>query len=468
MSNESVLLVYPPSQWGYIDRFCQPLGALTLGSILRDAGIKVKVIDLSGEGWNPQQLYKHMKEENYTHVGATILTPFRDVGYGILKAAKKINPDVVTLAGGPHVSFFKEKVLTEYPGLDIAVSGEADLDIVDIIQNPTKKFYDLGCVEDIDNLPIPDRSHVRHIEYNELAGIYMDDSASMKWIRGCPWRKCRFCSRNELTLKHRRRSPEKIIEEIAIIQHELKYKNILVVDDSLALNTKFSKTILRMKIKEGLDIPFWALARVDQIDEEAFQLMKRANCSGLQVGIESIVPRVIDTYKKAPGDPKEWLPKVDRALELANKYDIIMIGSFIVGGPTETAKEMQTTVDYLRTSKVDIVQPFAFQYVIGSEFWHEAVDSGQLKPDDIYAYNDKKYGTSPYTAKELFDKVLEAEDLINSPILNPGRYVRLVGKFVKQKKWRVIWKNILQLPKIIQGLLLEHPYDIVIEDELND
>ena len=127
----------------------------------------------------------------------------------------------------------------------------------------------------------------------------------------------------------------------------------------------------------------------------------------------------------------------------------------------------KTTVDYLRTSKVDIVQPFAFQYVIGSEFWHEAVDSGQLKPDDIYAYNDKKYGTSPYTAKELFDKVLEAEDLINSPVLNPGRYVRLVGKFVKQKKWRVIWKNILQLPKIIQGLLLEHPYDIVIEDELN-
>ena len=125
----------------------------------------------------------------------------------------------------------------------------------------------------------------------------MDDSASMKWIRGCPWRKCRFCSRNELTLKHRRRSPEKIIEEIAIIQHELKYKNILVVDDSLALNTKFSKNILRMKIKEGLDIPFWALARVDQIDEEAFQLMKRANCSGLQVGIESIVPRVIDMYK---------------------------------------------------------------------------------------------------------------------------------------------------------------------------
>ena len=91
MTDESVLLVYPPSQWGYIDRFCQPLGSLTLGSILRDAGIKVKVIDLSGEGWTPQQLYAHMKEENYTHVGATILTPFRDIGYGILKAAKKIN-----------------------------------------------------------------------------------------------------------------------------------------------------------------------------------------------------------------------------------------------------------------------------------------------------------------------------------------------------------------------------------------
>jgi len=67
MSKESVLLVYPPSQWGYIDRFCQPLGALTLGSILKEAGIKVKVIDLSGEGWTPQQLYSHMKEEHHNN-----------------------------------------------------------------------------------------------------------------------------------------------------------------------------------------------------------------------------------------------------------------------------------------------------------------------------------------------------------------------------------------------------------------
>ena len=60
----------------------------------------------------------------------------------------------------------------------------------------------------------------------------------------------------------------------------------------------------------------------------------------------------------------------------------------------KTADEIQQTIDYLRKSKVDIAQAFAFQYVVGSEFWKEARDKGLIKNDQIYPYNDKKYGTT--------------------------------------------------------------------------
>ncbi|MHA1441946.1 MAG: hypothetical protein ACTSPK_08810 [Candidatus Heimdallarchaeota archaeon] len=58
----------------------------------------------------------------------------------------------------------------------------------------------------------------------------------------------------------------------------------------------------------------------------------------------------------------------------------------------------------------------------------------------------------------------DSEHTINSPIKHPRRYVRLIRKFIKQKKWRVIFANIFRLPLIIKRLLFEHPYDIKIDE----
>jgi len=461
MSEESVLLVFPPEKWGNIERFCQPLGLLTLGTVIKREGIEVIVVDLSAEGWSPSKMAKFIAEKEFTHVGVTVITPFRKIAYSILQIAKKINPNIITLAGGPHVTYVKEKIFLECSVIDIAVAGEAEEKIVEIIRKPTKKFYDLGYIKDIDTIPFPDRSFVRHIEYNQMTNIWIGDSASMKWVRGCPWRKCRFCSRSVLTMAHRKRSPEKIVEEMAIIQNELKYKNIIVIDDSLRVNSKHTKEVLRLKIKEGLDIPFWSLARADHIDEEGAYLMRRAGATGLLIGVESVVPRMIDMYQKISGDPRKWPQKLNQAFELAEKYHLIVIGTFIIGAPYERAQEIQTTFNFCRSAKLDIVQPFPFLYLIGSDFWQQAIQTGAIKPNQYYTYNDKSFGTTEFTTEEIFDLALEAESLINSPILNPKRYFRLVRKLVKQKNWSLIKQNIIRLPLIIRDVWKQHTYEMV-------
>lgn len=464
MSVESVLLVFPPDKWGNVERFCQPLGILTLATILKREGIKVTVIDLSAEGFSPLRMMKLIANGDFTHIGVTVMTPFRRIAYSILQIAKRVNSNITTLAGGPHVTYIKEKVLLECSHIDIAVAGEAEQRIVDIIRNPEKKFYDLGYIKDIDALPFPDRSFVRHIEYNRMTNIWIGDSASMKWVRGCSWRKCRFCSRSVLTMAHRQRSPEKIVEEIAIIQNELKYKNIVVIDDSLRVNSKHTKEVLRLKIKEGLDIPFWSLARADHIDEEGARLMRQAGATGLLVGLESVVPRMIDMYKKISGNPRNWSHTLSRAFDLADEYQLIIIATFIVGGPYESVEEIQKTIDFCRTAKIDISQPFPFLYLIGSDFWQQAVSNGNIKPDQYYSYNDRSFGTTELTTEEIFDLVLKAEFITNSPLINPSRYVRLIRKLVKQKNWSLIGQNILRLPLIIKDVWGQHTYEIVPEE----
>ncbi|MHA1955142.1 MAG: B12-binding domain-containing radical SAM protein, partial [Candidatus Heimdallarchaeaceae archaeon] len=442
MREESVLLIFPPNQWNYSDRFCQPLGILTLASVLRDAGIKATALDLAAEGWSKEKFQNYVANGDFTQIGVTVLTPFRKFAYSILSIVKEINPDIRTLVGGPHISFVGEKVFQESPHIDIAVSGEAELDIEEIIRNPTKKYYELGVIEDLDKIPFPDRSFVKHIKYNKFCGIWVGDSASMKWVRGCSWRKCTFCSRSQLTMKHRRRSPEKIIEEISIIQNELKYKNLFVVDDSLEMKSGYIKKILRMKIKEGLDIPFWALARADNLDKESLELLRKANCRGLEIGIESSVPRIIEMYKKTDLDPNLWKRKLTETFEYANQNNIFVIGTFIVGGPKETKQEIQQTIDFCKTSNIDVIQAFPFLYLIGTELWNDAVSEGKINPTLMYTYNDKRFGTSEFTSKEILDFTMNAERQINSPLKNPIRYVRILRKFIKQKSWSMIGNNL--------------------------
>ncbi|MFW9952123.1 MAG: cobalamin-dependent protein [Candidatus Thorarchaeota archaeon] len=184
MSNEKVLLIFPPSSWGHKDTFAQPLGILWLATVLKQDGIDVSVLDLAALGWYPDKLVNFIKKGSFTHVGLTVLTRLREVCYYILSMVKKINPNIITLAGGPHVTHVKEDIFSECNLIDIAVAGEADLEIVNIIRNPTKKFYDLNYVKNIKSLPIPDRKLIRHIKYDRLQSLWIGDSASMKWDRG--------------------------------------------------------------------------------------------------------------------------------------------------------------------------------------------------------------------------------------------------------------------------------------------
>ena len=473
MSEEEVLLIFPPSAWGHKERFAQPLGILMLASMLKQEGIEVIALDISAEGWYPKKLAMFIANGSFTHVGVTILTRVRRISFYILEMVKRINPNITTLAGGPHVTLTKEKIFSECSVIDIAVAGEAELKIVDIIRNPTKKFYDLNYIKDISSLPIPDRSFIRHIKYNRLLKFWIGDSASMKWARGCPWRNCRFCSRPALEITHRRRDPEDIINEIAIIQNELKYKNLLMIDDSIQIKSKYAKKILQLKIKEGLDIPFWILTRADHMDEEGIRLMRRAGAVGFQIGLESVVPRVVDMYRKVGGDPRQWRRTLNRVFELADKYQLVAIATFIIGGPGETVKEIKSTVDYCRTAKIEIAQPNPFRFAYGSYLWREAIQNGQLNPAQYDAFNDKSYGTTEFSTEEIFKLVSEAHHQINSPILNPMRYKRLGRKLFKQMS--PLWyRNIIRLPFLVnnfnkqsykhlekKGILqsfFEHPY----------
>ena len=95
---------------------------------------------------------------------------------------------------------------------------------------------DMPLIQNLDELPFPDRSIVK-IEYDsEIGGLDFakDRFTTLLSSRGCPF-KCIYCM-NSLLAQHkwRSRSVNNILDELAILR-EQNYREILFVDDNFTL-----------------------------------------------------------------------------------------------------------------------------------------------------------------------------------------------------------------------------------------
>ena len=82
------------------------------------------------------------------------------------------------------------------------------------------------------------------------------------------------------------RSPEKFVEEL-----ELLFRKGVTFfhfsDDSFTVNEKRVIEICKRIIEKNLKIAWYAISRVDHVDEEMLHWMRRAGCIQISYGVES-------------------------------------------------------------------------------------------------------------------------------------------------------------------------------------
>jgi radical SAM superfamily enzyme YgiQ (UPF0313 family) len=167
------------------------------------------------------------------------------------------------------------------------------------------------------------------------------------------------------------------------------------------------KSILNGFIENKIIVSWDASARVDlvlKLEKEMFELMKRAKCKRIRLGVESGSDRILGMYRKQIN--KEMIRK---AFHVLAENKIPVNASYIIGPPTETKEDFWETVESMKqcltSGERNVVRMFKYTPIPGTELYELFERKDDRSKDDLaYWYDSYKDITmniinSPYLYK---------------------------------------------------------------------
>lgn len=332
---------------------------------------------------------------------------------------KQIN--ACSVIGGPHVTATPDEVL--HSGFDIAVIGEGELTVLELVKELAKDVPNLSGVNgiawreknsdrvftnpprelmDISDLSLPAYDKV-NMDYHTrvwddvIRGIPIR-SVMVMGSRGCPY-GCTFCACNKVFGRRvRYRSIDNIKREIILLKEKYGVEGIWFADDTLTVDYDYVKKICALMRELKM---FWgAQSRVDLTKEGIVKEMRRSGCLQLDFGIESGSQHVLDDII----NKRIKLSDVEEAFRLCKKYGIRTEASFMVGLPTETREEMEATFEFAQKIKSDHYSFSIFTPLPGTKLYEDYFQDKLTLADfeEIsFHHTEEKFNRSKVATAEL-------------------------------------------------------------------
>ncbi|MFQ5673895.1 MAG: B12-binding domain-containing radical SAM protein [Nitrospinales bacterium] len=392
-----ILLIKPNNLSDHI----QPsLGLAYLAQKIRSAH-DVRIIDCIKENILPEEFGdKVVKKHRPDMIGIQCYTfDIRNVR-GILQSIKAVDPRVVTVAGGAHIS--SEPVRSfENLGrhLDFGFAGEAEIGFplfCDLMETSGEKDFSSvpGLIwrqngetvtnaqameQDLDTLGNPAWDLIHPEDYPEAqhgAFFRKFPIAPIITTRGCPY-ACTFCSAPILSGKKlRHHSLEYILENIKLLYHTYGIREFHIVDDNFTQDIDYAKTIVRGIIGLNLDI---SLAmpngiRMDYLDDELLELLKRAGLYVVSVAVESGNDTILKAMKKGTK-----VEKIRKDIARIHRHKLDIAAFFILGFPGETLETMKDTIRLAMQLPLVRANFFTYLPLPGTESYRQLEESGEIE-----------------------------------------------------------------------------------------
>ena len=348
-----------------------PLGIASLAAYVREKGYGVGVLDCPTLRIDNQKVYEIILQKDPAIIGFSTTTYSLSRAVELAKKIREKLPNKLTVMGGSHANVAGLETAKEYNGFDIIAYGlDGEYITHDIVKQFSKKKFNKDeflkdttilkdikgiiykkngeiiknppreNIADLDELPFPARDLFPMERYIPLPNQYKKlPLTNMVVIRGCPY-FCTFC--DQAGTGARRRSPQKVIDEIKDCIKRFGIKEISFWDDTMSYHKKWMKEFLDLLIKENLDLIWSCYAAVNTVDKNILKLMRKAGCWNIFYGYETAINELaknIETNKK-----NRDFEKMKQVAKWTKEAGIEVRGSFLIGLPGETPELAKETV----------------------------------------------------------------------------------------------------------------------------
>lgn len=346
-----VALVNPPPSSRANEHWARTplLGLAYVAASVRQNGHEVILLDGKLGGLSVNEIAERVVRDPPDLVGITAMTVEFPTAVRIA-AQIKARSAVPIVIGGTHVNAVSAQALQECEHFDYGCVGEGEYLINELVESlagerPVEQIQGLLYRRGKQVVFTGTRPYPRNYDLLPFPAWDLFETGRHIPIlthRGCPF-KCNFCGHNSGFIA-RFRTPENVVEEIAQVVERFDPEVIRFEDETFGLNPRRTKAILNAIIERGYNrrVSFSAQTRVDRIDEELIELLRKANFTTLELGVESGNPEILKAVQKGI-----TLEQVEYAVGLAKKARLKVWCKFILGHPNETVDTIRDTVRFI-------------------------------------------------------------------------------------------------------------------------
>jgi len=277
-------------------------------------------------------------------------------------------PGTRVLVVGPVATVLSEV----FAGLGVTVvKGEAEQllwKLDDVLARPDASVQ-LGSIEDLDLLPLPDWSLFQPRRFRIGYDFWRFPTALVQASRGCPL-KCNYCPYIVLENSVRFRDPEAVVEEIRHGVRRWGFRSFKFRDPLFGANRNQLFRLADLIGRLPQKIQFSIETRIDLMRPEILRLLKRVGLTSITVGIETPDEETLHRYHRATVAEDRQRQFIASCRSLG----IRTVAGFLIGFPEDTEQSIRRVLRYARLvsptfANFNVVTPYP-----GTEFFEEIKD----------------------------------------------------------------------------------------------
>lgn len=301
-----------------------PLGTLYAASLLRNNGFEISLFDTC-LALEPTEILPVINsfipsilviyDDGFNYLTKMCLTNMRDAAFELIRIGKYHGLTVIVSSSDStdHYDEYLQK------GADFILLGEGELTLLELVRglgNPSfepRKIAGIAfldnkipvrnaprpVIETLDELPFPAWDMAGLDKYHNIWKKYHGYfSLNLATTRGCPYH-CNWCAKPIYGYRYNSRSPENVLQEMALLINNYQADHFWICDDIFGLKPLWTRRFRELALENGMKFRYTIQSRADLVIKE--HMAEDLAASGAEIvwlGAESGSQKILDAMDK--------------------------------------------------------------------------------------------------------------------------------------------------------------------------